>query len=123
MRITSRIAAPRRCGSPAVHGTNPYAAIAAGVSALWGPAHGGANEAVLEMLEQIGDTSQIPKFLARAKDSDDPFRLMGFGHRVYKNFDPRAKIIREMCHQVLAQLGQHGQPAFRAGAAGSRRSR
>jgi len=93
-------------------GTNPYAAIAAGVSALWGPAHGGANEAVLNMLEQIGDTSQIPKYLARAKDRDDPFRLMGFGHRVYKNFDPRAKIIREMCHKVLAQLGTADSPLF-----------
>ncbi len=93
-------------------GTNPYAAIAAGVSALWGPAHGGANEAVLKMLEQIGDTSQIPKYVARAKDRDDPFRLMGFGHRVYKNFDPRAKIIREMCHKVLAQLGTADSPMF-----------
>ncbi|MGB5209277.1 MAG: citrate synthase [Gammaproteobacteria bacterium] len=93
-------------------GTNPYAAIAAGVSALWGPAHGGANEAVLKMLEQIGDTSQIPKFVARAKDRDDPFRLMGFGHRVYKNFDPRAKIIREMCHKVLEKLGTPDSPLF-----------
>jgi len=93
-------------------GTNPYAAIAAGVSALWGPAHGGANEAVLKMLEQIGDTSLIPKFVARAKDRDDPFRLMGFGHRVYKNFDPRAKIIREMCHKVLEKLGTPDSPLF-----------
>jgi citrate synthase len=93
-------------------GTNPYAAIAAGVSALWGPAHGGANEAVLKMLEQIGDTSQIPKYVARAKDRDDPFRLMGFGHRVYKNFDPRAKIIREMCHKVLEKLGTPDSPLF-----------
>jgi citrate synthase len=93
-------------------GTNPYAAIAAGVSALWGPAHGGANEAVLKMLEQIGDTSQIPKYVARAKDRDDPFRLMGFGHRVYKNFDPRAKIIREMCHKVLEKLGAPDSPLF-----------
>ena len=87
-------------------GTNPYAAIAAGVSALWGPAHGGANEAVLKMLEQVGSADQIPKYVAKAKDRDDPFRLMGFGHRVYKNFDPRAKIIREMCHKVLDKLGQ-----------------
>ena len=93
-------------------GTNPYAAIAAGASALWGPAHGGANEAVLNMLEQIGSVDNIPKFVARAKDKDDPFRLMGFGHRVYKNFDPRAKIIREMCHKVLAQLGETDNPLF-----------
>ncbi|NNF40673.1 MAG: citrate synthase, partial [Woeseiaceae bacterium] len=77
-------------------GANPYSAIAAGVSALWGPAHGGANEAVLKMLEEIGDTSQISKYVSKAKDKKDPFRLMGFGHRVYKNFDPRATIIREM---------------------------
>ena len=86
-------------------GANPYAAISAGVSALWGPAHGGANEAVLEMLEEIGTADQIPKYLAMAKDKTSHFRLMGFGHRVYKNFDPRAKIIREMCHKVLAELG------------------
>ncbi|MEE4163661.1 MAG: citrate synthase [Woeseiaceae bacterium] len=93
-------------------GANPYSAIAAGISALWGPAHGGANEAVLQMLEQIGDTSQIPKFLEKAKDKDDPFRLMGFGHRVYKNFDPRATIIREMCHKVLAKLDRTDTPLF-----------
>jgi citrate synthase len=93
-------------------GANPYSAIAAGISALWGPAHGGANEAVLKMLEQIGDTSQIPKFVAKAKDKNDPFRLMGFGHRVYKNFDPRATIIREMCHKVLKQLGRNDSPMF-----------
>ena len=87
-------------------GANPYSAIAAGISALWGPAHGGANEAVLKMLTQIGDVSRIPEFVARAKDRNDPFRLMGFGHRVYKNFDPRATIIREMCHKVLKQLGR-----------------
>jgi citrate synthase len=87
-------------------GANPYSAIAAGISALWGPAHGGANEAVLKMLTQIGDVSRIPEFVARAKDRNDPFRLMGFGHRVYKNFDPRATIIREMCHKVLNQLGR-----------------
>ena len=86
-------------------GTNPYAAISAGVSALWGPAHGGANEAVLQMLEDIGTVDNIEKFLARVKDKDGNTRLMGFGHRVYKNFDPRAKIIREMCHKVLADLG------------------
>ena len=93
-------------------GANPYAAISAGVSALWGPAHGGANEAVLEMLEEIGTVENIQKFLARVKDKDDNVRLMGFGHRVYKNFDPRAKIIREMCHKVLARLGQTDNPLF-----------
>jgi len=93
-------------------GANPYSAIAAGVSALWGPAHGGANEAVLRMLEQIGNAGNIKKFIAKAKDKDDPFRLMGFGHRVYKNFDPRATIIREMCHKVLNQLGHTNSPLF-----------
>jgi citrate synthase len=93
-------------------GANPYAAISAGVSALWGPAHGGANEAVLAMLEQIGTADHIPKFLALAKDKSSHFRLMGFGHRVYKNFDPRAKIIREMCHKVLARLGRSDNPLF-----------
>ncbi len=93
-------------------GTNPYAAISAGVSALWGPAHGGANEAVLEMLEDIGTVDNIDKFLARVKDKDGNTRLMGFGHRVYKNFDPRAKIIREMCHKVLSRLGQNDNPLF-----------
>ena len=93
-------------------GANPYSAIAAGISALWGPAHGGANEAVLEMLEEIGDTSNIKKYVAKAKDKNDPFRLMGFGHRVYKNFDPRATIIREMCHKVLAKLGRKDSPLF-----------
>jgi citrate synthase len=86
-------------------GANPYAAISAGVSALWGPAHGGANEAVLDMLEQIGTADQIPKYLALAKDKASHFKLMGFGHRVYKNFDPRAKLIREACHRVLNKLG------------------
>ena len=93
-------------------GANPYSAIAAGVSALWGPAHGGANEAVLTMLEEIGDVSQIDKYIAKAKDKNDPFRLMGFGHRVYKNFDPRATIIREMCHRVLKNLGETDNPLF-----------
>jgi citrate synthase len=93
-------------------GANPYAAISAGVSALWGPAHGGANEAVLAMLEQIGTVENIPKYLAMAKDKSSHFRLMGFGHRVYKNFDPRAKIIREMCHKVLARLGRTDNPLF-----------
>jgi citrate synthase len=93
-------------------GTNPYAAISAGVAALWGPAHGGANEAVLNMLEQIGTVDNIPKFLEQAKDKSSHVRLMGFGHRVYKNFDPRAKIIREMCHKVLARLGRSDNPLF-----------
>jgi citrate synthase len=93
-------------------GANPYAAISAGVSALWGPAHGGANEAVLAMLEQIGTVENIPKYLDMAKDKSSHFRLMGFGHRVYKNFDPRAKIIRAMCYQVLEKLGQASNPLF-----------
>jgi citrate synthase len=86
-------------------GANPFACIAAGIACLWGPAHGGANEAVLKMLGEIGHKSRIPEFVARAKDKNDSFRLMGFGHRVYKNFDPRAKIMRETCYQVLEQLG------------------
>ena len=93
-------------------GTNPYSAIAAGISALWGPAHGGANEAVIAMLEQIGDASRIGSFIARAKDKNDPFRLMGFGHRVYKHYDPRAAIIREMCHKLLSKLGRSDAPLF-----------
>ncbi len=91
-------------------GTNPYASIAAGISTLWGPAHGGANEAVLEMLDEIGSVQNIEKFIARAKDKDDSFRLMGFGHRVYKNYDPRAKIIRSMCYKVLEKLGKQDDP-------------
>ncbi|MEC8710516.1 MAG: citrate synthase [Pseudomonadota bacterium] len=86
-------------------GANPYAVIAAGIASLWGPAHGGANEAVLTMLDQIGDRSRIPEFVKKAKDPDDPFRLMGFGHRVYKNFDPRAKIMKEAADEVLDLLG------------------
>ena len=93
-------------------GANPYAAISAGVSALWGPAHGGANEAVLDMLDSIGSVGQIDKFLARVKDKNDSVRLMGFGHRVYKNFDPRAKIIRGMCYKVLEKLGRADNPLF-----------
>ena len=84
---------------------NPFACIASGIACLWGPAHGGANQAVLEMLDQIGDKSRIPEFLERAKDKDDPFRLMGFGHRVYKNFDPRAAVLKDSCHAVLKELG------------------
>src|ERR1700735_1526810 len=93
-------------------GTNPYAAISAGVSALWGPAHGGANEAVLDMLDGIGTVANIDKFLKRVKDKSDGVRLMGFGHRVYKNFDPRAKIIRGMCYRVLEKLGKTDNPLF-----------
>ncbi|MFZ5532731.1 MAG: citrate synthase [Pseudomonadota bacterium] len=93
-------------------GTNPYAAISAGVACLWGPAHGGANEAVLTMLEQIGSVKQIPQFIAKAKDKNDPFRLMGFGHRVYKNYDPRATVIRGMCHKILERLGKENDPLF-----------
>jgi citrate synthase len=93
-------------------GANPYAAISAGVSALWGPAHGGANEAVLDMLGGIGSVANIDKFLARVKDKSDHVRLMGFGHRVYKNFDPRAKIIRSMCYRVLEKLGKTDNPLF-----------
>src|SRR6202158_3349901 len=91
-------------------GANPYAAISAGVSALWGPAHGGANEAVLDMLDGIGSVGNIDKFLGRVKDKSDSVRLMGFGHRVYKNFDPRAKIIRAMVHTALAALGRSDNP-------------
>src|ERR1700744_1164911 len=93
-------------------GANPYAAISAGVSALWGPAHGGANEAVLDMLDSIGSVANIEKFLARVKDKNDNVRLMGFGHRVYKNFDPRAKIIRGMCYRVLEKMGKGSNPLF-----------
>ena len=93
-------------------GANPYAAISAGVAALWGPAHGGANEAVLAMLEQIGNADNIPKYIAMAKDKSSHFRLMGFGHRVYKNFDPRATIIRAACHKVLQRLGHTNNPLF-----------
>ncbi|HIA59804.1 MAG TPA: citrate (Si)-synthase [Gammaproteobacteria bacterium] len=94
-------------------GTNPYACIASGIAALWGPAHGGANESVLKMLGEIGDESRIDEFILRAKDKGDPFRLMGFGHRVYKNFDPRAKVMREICDEVLEELGAHDDPLFR----------
>src|SRR6266849_9304333 len=82
-------------------GANPFACIAAGIASLWGPAHGGANEAVLKMLGEIGDRKRIPEFIKRAKDPDDSFRLMGFGHRVYKNYDPRAAVLRETCYEVL----------------------
>lgn len=91
-------------------GANPFACIASGIASLWGPAHGGANEAVLNMLEEIGDVSNINKYIAKAKDKNDPFRLMGFGHRVYRNFDPRATLIREMCHKVLDELTDKDNP-------------
>ncbi len=91
-------------------GANPFACIAAGISSLWGPAHGGANEAVLNMLQEIGSKDRIPEFLERAKDKNDPFRLMGFGHRVYKNYDPRAAVLRESTHEVLDELGVNDEP-------------
>ncbi len=94
-------------------GANPFACISAGIAALWGPAHGGANEAALNMLYEIGDVTRIPKFIARAKDPNDKFRLMGFGHRVYKNYDPRAKVMRETCHEVLDAVGLHNDPFFK----------
>lgn len=89
---------------------NPFACIAAGIASLWGPAHGGANEAALNMLEEIGTVDRIPEFIARAKDKDDPFRLMGFGHRVYKNYDPRAKVMQKACHEVLDALQIKDEP-------------
>ncbi|MBM3511837.1 MAG: citrate (Si)-synthase [Alphaproteobacteria bacterium] len=91
-------------------GANPYACIAAGIASLWGPAHGGANEAVLNMLNEIGSKKNIPEFLKRAKDPNDNFRLMGFGHRVYKNYDPRAAVLRSSCHEVLDELGVKNEP-------------
>lgn len=94
-------------------GANPFACIASGIAALWGPAHGGANEAVLTMLEEIGDESNIEEFVAKAKDPNDPFRLMGFGHRVYRNFDPRAKVMKKACDEVLAELGIENDPLLR----------
>jgi citrate synthase len=91
-------------------GCNPYAAIASGIAALWGPLHGGANEAVLNMLDEIGDVKHVPEFMNKVKNKVEGVRLMGFGHRVYKNFDPRAKIIREQCHKVLKRLGKENDP-------------
>ncbi|HLI11388.1 MAG TPA: citrate synthase [Alphaproteobacteria bacterium] len=91
-------------------GANPFACIAAGIASLWGPAHGGANEAVLNMLGQIGSKERIPEFIKRAKDKDDPFRLMGFGHRVYKHYDPRAAVMRRTCYEVLEELGVRKEP-------------
>lgn len=93
-------------------GANPFASVAAGIASLWGPAHGGANEEVIKMLEEINDPKEIAKYVARAKDKKDPFRLMGFGHRIYKNHDPRAVIIRQMCHDLLKDLGEENTPMF-----------
>ena len=91
-------------------GANPFACIAAGIACLWGPAHGGANEAALNMLAEIGTVDRIPEYIRRAKDKNDRFRLMGFGHRVYKNYDPRAKIMQKTCHEVLSELGIKDDP-------------
>jgi citrate synthase len=91
-------------------GANPFACIAAGIACLWGPSHGGANEAALDMLSEIGTVDKIPEFVARAKDKNDPFRLMGFGHRVYKNYDPRARVMQKTCHEVLSELGIKDDP-------------
>lgn len=91
-------------------GANPFACIAAGIACLWGPAHGGANEAALKMLEEIGTVDKIPEYIKRARDKDDPFRLMGFGHRVYKNYDPRARVMQKTCHDVLDSLGLDNDP-------------
>ncbi len=94
-------------------GANPFASVSAGIASLWGPAHGGANEATLAMLEEIGDVSRIDEFIKRAKDKSDSFRLMGFGHRVYRNMDPRASIMRKTCYEVLAELGLQDDPMFK----------
>jgi len=94
-------------------GANPFACIASGIACLWGPAHGGANEAVLSMLNEIGSVDRIPEFLDRAKDKNDSFRLMGFGHRVYKNYDPRAAVLRKSCHEVLEELGITNEPLLK----------
>ncbi|HEX2197116.1 MAG TPA: citrate synthase [Burkholderiales bacterium] len=100
----------RLCGSS---GANPYACIAAGIASLWGPAHGGANEAALQMLDTIGDASKVGEFIKQVKDKNSGVRLMGFGHRVYKNYDPRAKLMRETCHEVLSELGLHNDRLFK----------
>jgi len=94
-------------------GANPFACISAGIACLWGPAHGGANEAALMMLQEIGSADRIPEYIQRAKDKNDPFRLMGFGHRVYKNYDPRAKIMQKTCHEVLEAVGHHDDPILK----------
>src|SRR5271155_5942216 len=92
---------------------NPYACTAAAIAALWGPLHGGANEAVLQTLAEIGGVGRIPEVLRRAKDKNDPFRLMGFGHRVYKSYDPRAKVMQKTCYDVLEATNNHGNPLFK----------
>ena len=94
-------------------GANPFACIAAGIASLWGPAHGGANEAVIKMLEEIGNKENIPKYINKAKDKNDPFRLMGFGHRIYKNYDPRATVMKESAHEVLEELNKHDDPLLK----------
>jgi citrate synthase len=94
-------------------GANPFACIAAGIACLWGPAHGGANEAALKMLQEIGSVDRVPEYVKRAKDKNDNFRLMGFGHRVYKNYDPRAKVMRDQCYAVLDELGKHDDPLLK----------
>jgi citrate synthase len=94
-------------------GANPFGCIAAGIACLWGPAHGGANEACLDMLEEIGDVSKVGEYIKLAKDKSSGFRLMGFGHRVYKNYDPRAKLMRETCHEVLGELGLENDRLFK----------
>jgi len=94
-------------------GANPFACIAAGIACLWGPAHGGANEAALKMLQEIGSIDRVPEYVKRAKDKNDPFRLMGFGHRVYKNYDPRARVMRDQCYAVLDELGKHNDPLLK----------
>ncbi len=94
-------------------GANPFACMSAGIASLWGPAHGGANEAVINMLREIGDVSKIPDFIAKVKDKNSGIKLMGFGHRVYKNYDPRATVLRETCKEVLAELGQINEPLLK----------
>jgi citrate synthase len=94
-------------------GANPFACISAGIACLWGPAHGGANEAALMMLQEIGTVDRIPEYIQRAKDKNDSFRLMGFGHRVYKNYDPRAKIMQKTCHEVLEAVGHEDDPILK----------
>ena len=105
MPITNRTPRPSTVRLASSSGANPFACIAAGIACLWGPAHGGANQACLEMLREIGTVDQIPEYIRRAKDKNDPFRLMGFGHRVYKNFDPRAKVMKQSADEVLDLLG------------------
>jgi citrate synthase len=110
MRITNKTRPHQRCVWHPASGANPFACIAAGIACLWGPAHGGANQACLEMLREIGSVDRIPEFIARAKDKNDPFRLMGFGHRVYKNTDPRATVLKQSADEVLELLGVDDNP-------------